>query len=206
MTPRERLRETLSFGGPDKIPLATGGPRESTLVAWYQQGLPRGREYYEVLLEILGIESEPTQPRVSLDVYFKMIPQFEEKILEHKDGHYIVQDWMGAITEVSDEHDCTYIRSAKDFVTRKWHKFPVEDRNDCEEMKKRYLPDTPGRFPEDFKRRCEALKDRDYVVGLGFNPDSEKTHLEVVPSLAQILLKNGDFTEEALGSTFKNRL
>jgi len=39
-----------------------------------------------------------------------------------------------------------------------------------------------------------------------FNPDSEKTPLKVVPSLAQILLKNGDFTEEALGSTFKNRL
>jgi len=41
---------------------------------------------------------------------------------------------------------------------------------------------------------------------LFFNPDSEKTPLKVVPSLAQILLKNGDFTEEALGSTFKNRL
>ena len=38
------------------------------------------------------------------------------------------------------------------------------------------------------------------------NPDSEKTPLKVVPSLAGIMLKNGDFTEEALGSTFKNRL
>ena len=55
-----------------------------------------------------------------------MIPTFEEKVLEHKDGHYIVQDWMGAITEISDEFDYTYIRSAKDFVTRKWHRFPVQ--------------------------------------------------------------------------------
>lgn len=129
------------------IPLAPGGPRESTLVAWHQQGLPRGKDYYEVLLEISGIESEPTQPRVSLDVSFKIIPQFEEKILEHKNGHYIVQDWMGAITEISDEYNYTYIGSAKDFVTGKRHKFPFEDGKDWEEMKKRYLPDTPGRFP-----------------------------------------------------------
>ncbi|OPX31145.1 MAG: hypothetical protein B1H40_04475 [Candidatus Latescibacteria bacterium 4484_181] len=112
------------------IPLAPGGPRESTLVAWHQQGLPRGKDYYEVLLEISGIESEPTQPRVSLDVSFKIIPQFEEKILEHKNGHYIVQDWMGAITEISDEYNYTYIGSAKDFVTGKRHKFPVEDGKD----------------------------------------------------------------------------
>jgi uroporphyrinogen-III decarboxylase len=45
-----------------------------------------------------------------------MNPTFEEKVLEHKDGHYIVQDWMGNITEISDEYDFTYIRSAKDVV------------------------------------------------------------------------------------------
>jgi hypothetical protein len=61
-----------------------------------------------------------------LPVSFQMIPTFAEKVLEHKDGHYIVQDWMGAITEISDEFDYTYIRIARDFVTRKWHKFPVE--------------------------------------------------------------------------------
>ncbi|MCK4417247.1 MAG: hypothetical protein KAV99_03690, partial [Candidatus Latescibacteria bacterium] len=142
MTPRERFREALLFGSPDKIPFSPGGPRESTLAVWHQQGLLQGRDYYQVLLEILGIDPGPTQAKVSLDVSFKMIPQFEEKVLEHKDGHYIVRDWMGAITEISDEYDYTYIRSAKDFVTRKWHKFPVEDRKDWEEMKKRYLPDT----------------------------------------------------------------
>ena len=54
-------------------------------------------------------------------------------MLEHHDGHYIVQDWMGAITEISDEYDYTYIRSPKDFVTRKWHRFPAQNRADWEE-------------------------------------------------------------------------
>ncbi len=59
-----------------------------------------------------------------------MIPAFAEKVLQHKDGHYIVQDWMGNIVEISDEYDYTYIRNARDFVTRRWHKFPVENRDD----------------------------------------------------------------------------
>ncbi len=76
-------------------------------------------------MQILGIPRQPTQPRVDLGVSCKM--------LEHRDGHYIVQDWMGAITEISDEYDYTYIRSPKDFVTRKWHRFPVQNRADWEE-------------------------------------------------------------------------
>ncbi|NSW89136.1 MAG: hypothetical protein HPY74_00390 [Firmicutes bacterium] len=169
MTERERYLETLLFGNPDKIPLQPGGPRESTLAAWHNQGLPEGVNYYDALMDMLGLPEPAKADRVYLNVDFKMIPQFEEKVLEHKDGHYIVQDWMGAITEISDKYDYTYIRSAKDFVTRKWHKFPVETREDWEEMKKRYNPDTTGRLPENLDEICEKLKDRDYVVGINVN-------------------------------------
>jgi uroporphyrinogen decarboxylase len=93
-----------------------------------------------------------------------MIPVFEEKVLEHRDGHYLVQDWMGNITEISDQFDVTYIRSAKDFVTRKWHKFPVETRADFERMKERYRTEAAGRFPTDFAERCRRLRERDYFV------------------------------------------
>ena len=44
-------------------------------------------------------------------INFRMIPTFGEKVLEHRDGHYVVQDWMGNITEISGEYDFTYIRS-----------------------------------------------------------------------------------------------
>jgi hypothetical protein len=169
MTERERYLETLLFGNPDKIPLQPGWPRESTLAAWHEQGLSKGADYFETLTDILGIPLQNDADRVYLDINFKMIPQFDEKVLEHKNGHYIVQDWMGAITEISDEFDYTYIRTAKDFVTRKWHKFPVETREDWEEMKKRYNPDSPGRLPEKLDEICEKLNDRDYVVGININ-------------------------------------
>ena len=79
MTPRERQLESLRFGNPDKVTLAPGGPRESTLAAWHQQGLAKDVPYYTALLDILGIDSESQRPMPGLDVSFKMMPQFEEK-------------------------------------------------------------------------------------------------------------------------------
>jgi uroporphyrinogen decarboxylase len=80
-----------------------------------------------------------------------MIPEFEVRILEHRDGHYVISDHMGAVTEISDTFDATYLRSAKDFVTRKWHRFPVETRADFEKIKKRYDPAAPERIPDNIK-------------------------------------------------------
>lgn len=169
MTERKRYIETILFGNPDKVPLQPGDPRESTLAAWHKQGLPENVNYFDPLMDTLGIPNLPAIKRENFPVVFKMIPQFEEKVLEHKDGHYIVQDWMGAITEISDKYDYTYIRTAKDFVTRKWHKFPVENREDWEEMKKRYNPDDPKRLPENTDEICQKLENRDYIVSITFN-------------------------------------
>lgn len=169
MNERTRFREALLFGNPDKIPLQPGGPRESTLKIWRRQGLPQDIDYYPFLLETIGIELPQKKEQLGLDVSFVMIPAFEEKVLAHKNGHFIVQDWMGAITEISDEFDYTYIRSARDFVTRKWHKFPVQNRDDWEQMKWRYNPDHPERFPIDFEQHCQRMKQRDYVVTFQVN-------------------------------------
>ncbi|MCK4602826.1 MAG: hypothetical protein KAU28_10200 [Phycisphaerae bacterium] len=164
MNPRQRYIKTLTFGSPDKVPFIPGSPRESTLAAWNSQGLPTDVDWLAYLHETLGIEQATTRPPIDLGVDFRMIPQFEEKILEHKDGHYVVQDWKGNICEISDEFDVTYLRAARDFVTRRWIRCPVESREDWEQMKARYDVDAPGRFPDDFAERCERAKDRDYIL------------------------------------------
>jgi uroporphyrinogen decarboxylase len=200
MNARERYRETILFGKPDKVPFAPGGGRESTLRAWRQQGLPEGVNFMDALYEILDIEKEHTQPQVSVGVSFQMIPTFEEKVLEHKDGHYVVQDWMGAITEISDTYDYTYIRSPKDFVTRKWHKFPVQTREDWENMKWRFNPDDPKRFPEDFDERCAKLKDRDYVASIHFNaPFWQLREWCGFEGLCTLMVDDSDFVMEMAG-------
>ena len=169
MNPRQRYIQALRFGHPDKIPFSPGGGRESTLAAWRQQGLPPDANWWTYLLETLGIQPESTQPHVDPGVDFRLIPQYEEKVLEHKDGHYIVQDWKGNVCEISDRYDVTYLRHPKDFVTRRWIRCPVENRDDWEQMKQRYRLDAPGRFPADFAERCRKARDRDYACILNFS-------------------------------------
>ena len=169
-TPRERFIECMHFGSPDRVPLEPGGPRESTLAAWHAQGLPAGKDWQEALREELGLPEWRRKPQPDLGVVLHILPVFEERVLEHNAGHYIVQDWMGAVTEISDRYDYTYIRSAKDFVTRKWHRFPVENRADWQErIAWRYDPDGAGRFPADFNARCQAWSTREEVLFLGMN-------------------------------------
>lgn len=169
MNERERYIASITFGSPDKVTFSPGGPRESTLIRWRQEGLPEGVHYFDELCRLLGLDNPAPEHRVSPDVSFRMIPEFEERVLEHRDGHYIIQDWSGGVVEISDTFDATYLRSARDFVTRKWHRFPVESRADWEEMKKRYNASTAGRFPEDFEERCEALRVRDYPSAIAFS-------------------------------------
>ncbi len=169
MNPKQRYIETMTFGNPDKIPLSLGGPRESTLKRWHSEGLPESLSYIDALLDTLNIPPEALLRRSGTGVSFRMIPEFEPVVLEHKDGHYLIRDWMGAITEISDTYDETYLRAAKDFVTRKWHKFPVENREDFEEMKKRFDPSAPERIPSDLDERLKALRTKDEILSISFN-------------------------------------
>lgn len=207
MTSRERVLETLLFGTPDRIPFSPGGGRESTLRRWHSEGLPPEKSPMTALYELIDAERakrglppgdyEPKQPVIGIGVSFQMIPKFEEKVLEHKNGHYVVQDWMGAITEISDEYDYTYIRSAKDFVTRKWHKFPVENRADWENMKWRFDPHDPNRFPPDFEERCAKLRARDYYFELHFNgPFWQLREFCGFEGLCRLMLEDPDLVKE----------
>ena len=201
MTERMRYLEALKFGKPDRFPLVPGGARESTLAKWRTQGLAADANYHTALLDILGVEKEKPRLMPNLDVSFLMIPQFEEKIIEHKNGHYIVQDWMGAITEISDTFDYTYIRSAKDFVTRKWHKFPVETRKDWADMKWRYDASTPGRYPDDLVDRCEALKTRNTFLRVHFNgPFWQLREWVGMENLCMMMLDQPDFVKEMINT------
>jgi hypothetical protein len=200
MTPRDRYREALTFGNPDKIPFSPGGPREKTRARWHSEGLPEGMNHMDAIFDILGFRPEEGKPVTQPGVGFAMIPTFDEEVLEHKNGHYIVRDWMGAITEISDEYDLTYIRSARDFVTRKWHRFPVQNRDDWEQMKTRYDIDAPGRFPDDWETRfagMEKREGRENTVGIHFNaPFWQMREWCGFEGLCMLMIDDPEFVEE----------
>ncbi len=194
MNNRERYIATAKFMTQDKIPFTPGHPREKTIKRWISEGMDPNNFWFSQVLDQIGITTFETPNIEPLGVSFIMKPTFEEKVLEHKNGHYIVRDWMGAITEISDEYDYTYIREAKDFVTRKWHKFPIVDNKDFEDMKKRYDIGTVGRFPDDLKNRCSRLKNRTDVLSISFNgPFWQLREWCGFEGLCMMMIENSDF-------------
>ena len=165
MTPRERYVETLTFGSPDRIPLIPGNPRESTLANWRHQGMQAGAAWSTQVADALGLDCDQlVRPGDVLHIDFNLRPQFEEKLIERRERSIVVQDWKGNICEISDEFDVTYLRTARDFVTRSWIRCPVENRDDWLQMRARYDAADPGRFPADFARLGSSLADRDQVI------------------------------------------
>jgi uroporphyrinogen decarboxylase len=169
VTHRERYLAALTFGSPDRIPFQPGGPRESTLAAWRTQGLAEGAHWHAQLIEELGLPPDAFGGGHGLRVDTRMVPQFEEKVFEHSGGHYIVQDWKGNVCEIADSFDVTYLRTARDFVTRRWIRCPVESRADWERMKERYDPEAPERFAADLRENACRARDDGRVISLHVN-------------------------------------
>jgi len=179
MTLRERYLATLLHQRPDRVPFEPGYGRASTLAAWHTQGLPPEiTDYHAYARTLLGIPHPTlTTKWLSPGIDSRMIPQFQEKILERRPapkgasgpGSLIVQDWKGNICEISDQYDVTYLRNAIDFVTRSWIKCPVESRADWQAMQSRYNPADSARFPADWPARTRQLAARDYPSTLVFN-------------------------------------
>lgn len=176
MNSRQQFVETLTFGHPDKIPFMPGHGRESTLERWHREGLPK-----EITNPILVNEyaykqagGKETLPLGGEGFYVKesMIPEFEKKVLERKEHTQIVQDWKGNICEISNEYTIDHLGGSNarcDFVTRRWIKCPVENREDWKQMQKRYDPADPSRFPKDPEQLGRKLKDRDYPIEIHFS-------------------------------------
>ena len=166
MNDRERYIKNLLFEKTDRIPLVPGGGRESTRDNWLKQGLPpdQVQQYNEYAYRQVGGKLPWPTGGSGFSVDFRMIPQFEEKILEEKDNSRIVQDWKGNICEIDKRFTVEYLRRAIDFVTRRWIKCPVENRKDWEDMKRRYNANDPKRLPADAAALSQNLVDRDWVV------------------------------------------
>lgn len=198
MTPRDRYVATLLFHEPDRIPFEPGGARQSTLNNWHKQGLPpEVSDYVGFVRKLLDIEPETGTRPPDSGIDFRMIPQFEEKVIERRPGSLIVQDWKGNVCEISDEFDVTYLRNPVDFVTRSWIRCPVESRNDWEEMARRYDVNDPSRFATDFQDRAAGIRNRTRPKGLTINgPFWQLREWLGFENLCMLLLDDPDFAME----------
>lgn len=197
MNERERYLAVLRHEKPDRIPFQPGYGRKSTRARWRTEGLPAEVDPEQFVRQQLGLPPPPKILWSGID--FRMIPQFEEKVLERRPGTIIVQDWKGNICEISDQYDLTYLRDAIDFVTRSWLKCPVESRADWPDMARRYDVNEPARFPNDYTDRCRQLARRDTPSGLIFpGPFWQLREWCGFEGLCMLLLDDPDFVREMI--------
>jgi hypothetical protein len=165
---RERYINTLLFRHTDRVPFMPGKSRESTRRAWHAQGLPPSIDDNQDIAEYAYREAggRETLPRggEELTVESRMIPMFEEKVIDRGERNQIVQDWKGNICEISNEFTPAHLRNPVDFVTRRWIKCPVESRADWIQMSGRYDPDAPSRIPSDARERAARLAERTWPI------------------------------------------
>ncbi|MDI6829575.1 MAG: uroporphyrinogen decarboxylase family protein [Armatimonadota bacterium] len=145
MSPRERYRAIMDFRRPDRPFIWTFPTRKGTMDEWVKQGHPTGIS----TAKLLGYDWFDGIP-LNTSHY----PKFEQIIVEEKDGQVTYYDEEGALR--IERRDA----QGSGFVTRKWLKFPVEDRDDFLRMKERYVPEDLGRRGEGFD---EAIRRSHYT-------------------------------------------
>ena len=134
MTPRERFRAIIRGQMPDRMPYMFGSPRASTFSAWRKQGLSEEQE--RNWSKFIGEEGFIGIGKVN----FGPIPPFEERVIEERGNIRIWIDHYGV------KRMDAIRQPTPGFATRKYIEFPVKNRADFEEMKKRYDPHSEERF------------------------------------------------------------
>lgn len=167
MNARERFLDTLAFAPTDRGVSFELGMWAQTLDRWYEEGLPpdvhagaepsshanlnAGNEYFH--LDRVGYL--PLRP-------VSMIPAFTEEILE-EDERYFVKRY-------SDGHVARALKEGMSHTTRasmdQYLSWAVTDRASWEQVKKRFDPRSPLRYPPWWSDLARCLRGRDYPLNL----------------------------------------
>jgi len=126
-TTRERFYKVMHGQKADRIPNMEFGYWDETIIAWHKQGLPpeiKTAIDIERYLELEGSEIIPRVPIIN-----GLYPAFEQKLLEDKSEHQIIQDTEGNTCEIS--------KSSASIP--RYIKFGLESREDWQIYKKERL-------------------------------------------------------------------
>lgn len=163
MTSRERFLNVMEYKPVDRVPNHEAGVWSQTLDRWVSEGL----DQYDLNWDwFTGTEYFGMDPREFIDVYYGMLPCFDEEILEKTDRYEIKRNSNGIVTKALIEGTSGGMRACMD----QYLSFPVTDTADFRELKKRYVSRHGGRYPAMWKEiMLPRWKNRDHVLILGRN-------------------------------------
>ena len=171
MNARERFLETALFGNPDKIPLRLNEVRPATRMRWIREGMPANlstAEYFgfkECTLQSVnityfpgeGFENKPSKKSINIGP----IPPFEYKIIREDKRYRIWIDSLG-ITQLGFVDD--WKNGWMGFATRTFIDFPVKSYEDFLNIKRRYNPNDPKRYPKNWNELVKSYRRRDHPL------------------------------------------
>jgi hypothetical protein len=179
MTDKERFHRIMAFEKPDRMLRWEQGFWGGTVERWYQEGMERrygvqgepafGDTVYGPATPILSDDklcldiaagAGLDKPSLSVPVNLFLCPPFEEQVLEDHGDYQVIRDDIGIVKQVPRSRD-----SIPHFIS-----WPVASRDDFERLADRLDPDTPERFPPDWKAQVQQLNTYDGVVTLGGYP------------------------------------
>jgi len=150
---RERFLATMRFEESDRPPLCEFlGYWAETIQRWYREGLPIGTDIEEYFEFDRGLT--PTPWRIPTPLSFSLsglvdvggeisidfgpVPRYGPRVLEENEKYRVVVDGMG----IKKKFLKGRITGMPQFL-----EYPVKERRDFEEMKNRFDPNDPKRYP-----------------------------------------------------------
>ena len=160
MTHRECFARIMAGETAEWIPNYELGCWGQTTQRWLDEGLPQDLVYLQDMFE--------GEPHYRLDrrnfarLSPGMIPGFEHEVLEETERYLVSRHANGIVTKALKEGTVRGTRMSMDCYID----HPVKDRASWEDVKRRYDPTAPVRYPFWWDESARLWKDRDYPVCL----------------------------------------
>jgi len=159
LTPRERFLRTVRFQPVDRVPYHELGFWGQTIERYVREGMPPEAAGEDVWR---GSDFFRTDRRDFIALNVSTVPAFEHKVLREDDRTIMFQDSEGITRLAMKDGTVRGTRPSMDQYVR----FPVETSEDFRALRARFLPDAPGRYPENWHELAACWRRRDYPLCL----------------------------------------
>ncbi|MFH1007779.1 MAG: uroporphyrinogen decarboxylase family protein [Candidatus Latescibacterota bacterium] len=151
MREKERFLDTLQFKPVDRVPFMELGAWNQTIARWVGEGLPESAANFRFMEgnAYFGLEAYESAPIDGVGPH----PPFEERTLSEDDRYIKFTDTMGRTRLALKEGTVDGQRTSMDSYVD----FPVKNRRDFLNMKKRYEESESVRYPKDWEEIKERL-------------------------------------------------
>ena len=159
MNGQERFNRVMKFEEVDRLPNYELGLWGQAVERWFDEGMPQDGVY------LTWFEGEPCfglERRAFAPIDVKMVPAFEPEVIEESERYIIARNADGITTKALKEGTVRGTRLSMD----QYLFFPVTDRQSFAQIKKRYDPDSPIRYPLWWDEMVRCWQGRDYPLCL----------------------------------------